>query len=582
MAKLTLTQAERQKQRELEKQKTLAKKREIQEKKAIFGEEWRKIEQAGIQNAVESEIGSSNTPKIYDFTDVYDFFNPVIMYKSSEGKILKMDLSQFKKSEDEFKKELDELNLIIDKFNSEDGIVKEEIEHDEKIDSNKDSSNDNLFEDDDSDAEKYFDEDGANESDNDSPLDQNNYDDFEKSGVIEDKSAGIKRSLIGIAKAKLNKVSSIYFDRFIPRYSKQICSCCGRPRNIKEYYVAYSITYNSNIDDSGARHLYICKECCSKLFNWLYTNVAEKDVELAMKYMCAYLNLYWDVDYFNVARKDFDDNGRKGTLIGSYIKTINKDIPGKTFMDSPFLEKGYSVVSYINSDETSYDWDKEDYNNKKIVLKMVGYDPFKMETDEDRKILYKDLLAILDVGMENDFTKLQAAIQIVQGFFKIRKMNDKITKMERDNAPISEIKSLSDLKQKEMVSVTNFARDNQFSTRYATAQAKGENTLTGILNKANEMKYEKSFVNRYDIETSDTIQQAANASFKAIFEQLNMGESEVWKTCQEQFEELTKLRRENSKLQEELRLAKYRVAEVNLLEKAREKELKDNALDGEE
>jgi hypothetical protein len=53
-----------------------------------------------------------------------------------------------------------------------------------------------------------------------------------------------------------------------------------------------------------------------------------------------------------------------------------------------------------------------------------------------------------------------------------------------------------------------------------------------------------------------------------------LGESEVWKITQEQFEELTKLRKENSRLQEELRKAKYRVSELNLLEKEREMKAK--------
>ena len=90
------------------------------------------------------------------------------------------------------------------------------------------------------------------------------------------------------------------------------------------------------------------------------------------------------------------------------------------------------------------------------------------------------------------------------------------------------------------------------------------------MNKMNEQKYEKAILNRYDIETSSTIQQAAEASFKAIFNQLSLGESEVWKITQDQFEELTKLRKENGRLQEELRKSKYREAELNLLEKERE------------
>jgi hypothetical protein len=77
--------------------------------------------------------------------------------------------------------------------------------------------------------------------------------------------------------------------------------------------------------------------------------------------------------------------------------------------------------------------------------------------------------------------------------------------MTQDNAPISELKALSDLKAKELTTITNFSRDNGFSERYATAKAKGESTLTGIMNKMNEQKYEKAILNKYDIETSATI-----------------------------------------------------------------------------
>ena len=201
---------------------------------------------------------------------------------------------------------------------------------------------------------------------------------------------------------------------------------------------------------------------------------------------------------------------------------------------------------------------------------MVGYDPFEWESDENKKILYKDLLNILEPGMENDLVKFQAAIQIVMSFFKVRQMNKKQFEMERDGASIADQKALSDLKDKELKSITSFSRDNGFAERYATAKAKGENTFTGIVNKMNEAKFENAVMNRYDIETSATIQQAADASFKAIFSQLSLGESEVWKIAQDQLEELRKLRKENSDLEEKLRKAKYELAKINLEEKERQ------------
>ena len=127
-----------------------------------------------------------------------------------------------------------------------------------------------------------------------------------------------------------------------------------------------------------------------------------------------------------------------------------------------------------------------------------------------------------------------------------------------------------DLKAKELKNITDFARDNGFSERYASKKSKGENTLTGIMNKMSAVKYEKSVANKYDIATSATIQQAADASIKAIFSQLSLSDSEMWKITQDQLGELKKLRRENENLSEDLRKARYEIAKMKLEEKERQ------------
>lgn len=91
----------------------------------------------------------------------------------------------------------------------------------------------------------------------------------------------------------------------------------------------------------------------------------------------------------------------------------------------------------------------------------------------------------------------------------------------------------------------------------------------------NELKYEKSILNKYDIETSATIQQAADASFKAIFNQLGLSDAEVYKTCQDQLKRLIELQRENNTLKENLRLAKRQVVEMKLEKQKTEHEAKN-------
>ena len=186
---------------------------------------------------------------------------------------------------------------------------------------------------------------------------------------------------------------------------------------------------------------------------------------------------------------------------------------------------------------------------------------------------------MLEAGMEMDGLKVQAAIQIVLSFSRIREYNQTERRMIDNNASVSELKNLADLRNKQLQTITNFSRDNGFGEKYAISKAKGENTFTGIMSKMNEMKYEKGLVNKYDIETSATIEQAAEASFKAIISQLGLSEAEVYKTCQDQLKRLTELQRENSTLKENLRLAKMEIAEEKLKKLKEEREAEQETVE---
>lgn len=579
MALLTDKQKERELKRERERQQALARKKEIQMKKELFGENYKQVERAAIENEMAKEIGSENTPKLYDFSDVYDFFDPIIMYKSKEGKALKMDFTQFQLSEEKFKQELEEVDALLGRLNKEDDIkTPDKKEQEENKVKESDLVDDGTTEFDETNAlaegellqiqEDEVDEKIMQEEGDFTPEEKDPGEDLFK----EHGAATVKRAT-AIAKAKLNQVASIYLERFVPRYNKQICSCCGLPKKVSDFYVVYDISCNSNVDDKGARHMHICKECCQKLFNYYYSVVAKKDIELAMQYMCSNLNLYWDNDVFQIVRKKFEDSGRKGTLFGSYISYINSHAPGLTLMDSPFLAEDYETVVYMPAaTDAPYDWSKEDAKNKKDVIHILGYDPFEYEENEDdKKILYADLISVIDEEIQQDYVKLQSALTIVKSFHKVRKLDEKAHKMEAEGASLNEQKAIAELKAKELKAISDFSRDSGFSERFKTKQNMGETSFTGIVKKMNEKKYEDELINKYDIETSSTIQAAADASFKAIFNQLNLSEAEAYQIAAEQLAELRKVKTENDSLQEKLRRAKYQLAELQLKEKAREK-----------
>ena len=383
-----------------------------------------------------------------------------------------------------------------------------------------------------------------------------------------------------------------YFGRYAPLYDKYICTCCGRPLPQEKYYTIYNEMDIARVDRKGKMHTHICIDCCKKLYEYLYFEKAGKDNQAAMKYFCSYLNIYFDEASFLKALKALEENEYKNHIVQEYMNIImqSASLKGKIFLESPEIGQGRvkgddKSARIINStdgsvpDDIEEGWTKADLEAKKLVLKMVGYDPFYFEVEKNRKILYKDLLGMLEAGMEMDGLKVQAAIQIVLSFSRIREYNETERRMIDNNASVGELKNLADLRNKQLQTITNFSRDNGFGEKYAISKAKGETTFTGIMSKMNEMKYEKGLVNKYDIETSATIEQAAEASFKAIISQLGLSEAEVYKTCQDQLKRLTELQRENSTLKENLRLAKMEIAEEKLKKLKEEREAEQETIE---
>ncbi len=396
-----------------------------------------------------------------------------------------------------------------------------------------------------------------------------------------------------------NKDIKTYFENITPKYDYYICSCCGLPKEMDEFHKSWSLLFANKIDINGFLHVSWCKDCAKKLFEYYY-NKYNQNAELAMERFCCDTNTYWDIDCFKSAQITMDKNNRQSHIVSEYIAAIGKQrIYGRTYWDSPTIKnRNITIIHGENNEletklvydpeilnEKNFDnnifapinistkdtnqgaplnWSKEDAQNKNKIMKIIGYDPWDYFEDEDKKIVYKDFLNILELGMEDDFSKLQAAIQIVNSFFKIRNMEKEFAKKQKENASMTELKALSDLLAKERKAISDFTKDQGFSERYSAAKAKGENTLSGMMNKMNNSQYEKILLNAYDIETSKSMQQVADMSFQAVMKQISLSDSEVWQICQSQLVQIKDLQKELDKVKEDLRLANYQIAENNL------------------
>lgn len=532
MAVLNNNRARANIDKERKKLEALHRKMEIQNKTEEFGEGWKRKLTQEQRKELEEVVGDLDTPKVQDSIDINVFFDPINFYKDRKDAPLDFDYAVYESAESAYADAIAECDRVI---NDEPEIQ-------------------------DNDAASTLEKEKAKEAGKGKAKPQ------------------VPQYLRGLY-AKLSK----RMHRFVPLYDKYVCSCCGKPLTQDKYYLVYSETNLARIEFDGKMHSHVCIECCKKLYELLYYERAGEDGEETMKWFCSYLNIYFDeVTYFK-AKQNMEKNQKKNHIVDEYMKLVNKSatLKGKVFLESASIslngvqgdDKAAKIIKSENgsvSDDTEQKWTKDELQAKALVLKMVGYDPFFYETDDNRKVLYKDMLGMLENGMEYDMLKINAAREIVLSFLRIRNLNVKYNELERKNAPMSELKAITELKQKELAAITSFSRDNGFGEKYAISKAKGENTFTGIMSKMNEMKFEKAILNMYDIETSSSIQQAANASIKAIFNQLNLSDAEMYKLCQSQLKRLTDLEHKNSSLTEQVRLLKYELAKKDLEKRAKE------------
>lgn len=532
MAKLTNNRAKAAIAKEQKRLDAIQKKMETQRKKEEFGESWKYSLKDEHKQALKEIVGDFGTPNLVDSVDYNSFFDPINFYKEEDGSVRQLDYKKYLEYEEAYQEVIDDCDKIIN----------------DEIDTSNDSAKEQL-------------------------------------STHLTKKTEKKKSKPKIPEylQKLYQNWTKYFNRFVPLYDKYVCSCCGKALPQDKYFLAYNEGNLGRIEPNGKMHTHICMDCCKNLYEYLFYEKADKDGEKAMKWLCSYLNIYYDdVSYFK-AKKTMEEKDRKTHIVEEYMSVISRSatLKGKVFLESPDVDvnqnKGDSKADKIINSNTGNvpedleeEWSKADLEAKRQVIKMVGYDPFYFEIEKDRKILYKDLLGMMEQGMELDGLKVQAAIQIVLSFKNIRELNEKYRKKSDEDAPVSELKALSELKKKELETITSFSRDNGFGERYAISKAKGENTFSGIMAKMNEMKYENAILNMYDVETSKSINQAADASFAAIFNQLSMSEAEVYKTCQDQLKKILVLQRENATLAENLRLAKRELAEKKLEEEKRQ------------
>ena len=374
-----------------------------------------------------------------------------------------------------------------------------------------------------------------------------------------------------------------YAKNTIPKYNRYMCSCCGKLKSIEEFNRNYSYANLGRIDEASQFHMTVCRQCAQKLFFFHYYNCGKNELE-AMEHWCCDTNTYWSEEFYQEARRVYDNNPRSNCIVPDYIAAIgrNKELIGKTYWDSPsirnrvYTDNEHSLIKDSNNNvvgefRAPLHWNKEQVKLRKKMIALLRYDPFELYPEEEACNMYYDLDLMIDDSMQEDLLKLKAAVEIVCSLHEIEKLRQKQVELEKSGeVGSSEIKALVDRRNSELKQITTFAKDNGFAERYAMNKAKGAGTLTGTMNEMREKDYEEGLVDFYGVQTCKEMQEVANMSFKAIFDQIGMTDNEAWGLVQKQTERIKKLQKELLDANENLRRKEIELKKAELTYKAKQ------------
>lgn len=335
---------------------------------------------------------------------------------------------------------------------------------------------------------------------------------------------------------------------------KYLCPYCNKEKKASEFYMS-----SDPLVMTGKTTM--CKECAEKIArNWdgrtgEFGDCTKASVQEALERLDKpYFDKLWDASYFEYIN---DKNPKKRSNIwASYIKNIGlpqyktlrwRDGDLFTSYKETALKQAQQEIGTASEDEIAKGQEvNEEYEkNRSDVIRLLGYDPFAKEQEEDKPLLYSQLIGYLDTSGENDdMMRTSSAITIVRGFLQQSKLDDMIAKaMSSPNVSnkSGEIKTYLDSKQKVASTVSQLAEQSCLSLKHNKSASKGENTWTGKIKKLKELNLREAEVNGFDIGTCRGMQQVLEMSDASIMKQLNLDESEWSDMVAEQRQKLIEL-----------------------------------------
>ena len=337
-----------------------------------------------------------------------------------------------------------------------------------------------------------------------------------------------------------------------------LCYCCGEKKR-KSLFYASSDPFNS----AGVTPF--CKLCIEKIAR-NYSEQRGQYGEVTKASLCEaleridlpYLEKLWESSYNEV--HDPSLKQPKTNVWSAYIKNVKlPQYNGMRWRDGDLFKKSEEEV---HSETTTLPQNQEVLEecekNRKDVIRLIGYDPFDKEAEEDKPLLYAQLIGYIDMSGDNeDMTRVLDSIEIVRGYLQLQKLNDMSAKAFSTlskTGQSGEIKNYMDTKKKVADVISQLAEQSCISMKHNKNASKGENTFTGKIKKLKELNLREAELNAFDIGTCEGMKQVADISNASIIKQLHLDESDYTEMLAQQRDMITKLQEQADKKTEEARI----------------------------
>ena len=333
----------------------------------------------------------------------------------------------------------------------------------------------------------------------------------------------------------------------IPEY---VCPHCGKSKKKTQFYISTDPAVTIGV-------AFPCKDCAENIARRYdartgeYSDMTESSLKSALMYLDKpFIKKLWDSAYAEV--HDETLNRPKNNMWASYIKNVTSlnQYRGLRWRDGDFDEQRTEEKNNRGIEEKDINPEvlSELEKNRRDVVRLIGYDPFDKEADEDKPLLYAQLIGYIDGdGNNDDMTRILDCIEMVRGYSQMHKLNDMAAKAFANltnSGQSGEIKNYMDTKKKLADVISQLAEQSCISQKHNKNSKKGENTWTGKIKMLKDLNLREAENNGFDIGTCRGMQQVLEISDASIMKQLALDESEWSDMVAEQREKIVELQSE--------------------------------------